>query len=183
MGNNEIEMFFQSSHWEVLKLKVIDAVKKRFEALIKEDPSITGLALIPGETYEVDYIFTASTNELIEDSEVSLCPDEWPDWHNELVEVTPLIGELNKKFKAIHKSDPNCYLLDEVESALIKQFQDTFLAAMIELKNEGGFIVGGKEVFTLIWLSDVGMEEIVIDSVEALNSDKFVKAFNLEMVE
>jgi len=180
MSNSSIDKFFSSKDWTTLKSSVKETVKAHIIELKKKNPDLSGYALLPGETYEVDGLYSVTCNGYITDENFEYCPDEWSNWHDEYPQVTPLIKKLNQDFKSIHQSDPDDYCMDDTEVAFIKKFHDTFLDALFELKEEKIFASGDEDIYVLIWLSDTDVKGIIQNSVEKLNAKNKVNAFKEE---
>ena len=178
-----IEEFFNSNKWNVLKEKVKKTVKAHFKLLKERNPDLCGYAFLPGQTYEVESLYSVSCNKSDFEGNFSFCPDEWSNWHKEYNDVTPFIKKLNTEFSSIHQSNPDDFCMDDTEVALIKKFHDTFLSALHELKTEQLFVSSNGEIFVLIWLSDTSLEGVINHSVVKLNSVDKVHAFNSELNE
>lgn len=181
MEQTRIEEFFFSEDWSLLRTMLVSAIKGHIEELKLSNPDLCGYALLPGETYEVEELYSVSCNVVNEDGSFPYCPDEWANWHDAYDSLTPLIKKLNETFTALHPTDPEEYSMDDTQVAFIKKFHDTFLEAMLQLKAEGVFHIKDRSLMTVIWLSDTSIDGIIKASLEQLNEAQEIKAFMAEM--
>ena len=178
--NSKVKSVLKAPDWLRLRQETKKVVKARFLELLSQNPELSGFALLPGETYEVDALGSVSSKDPANAPYFSLCPDEWNDWHEEFSSLSPTIHKLNTDFRLAYPP-PNELMKDDTEMLLVAKFHNTFLQALSELKSEGLFQVNGNSVFVLIWISDTDIDGIVKDSVQQLNSPRLVASFLKEM--
>ena len=170
-----------------LKHTVKTGARNHVEALKVEHPDLYGYALLPGEPYEVTSLVAVwnRESELKEKDSpyFRYAVDEWAHWdHDALVSATPLIAELNRRFRSLHPGDPTRYEMDESEIQHVARIHQTLLDALGELLHEGVFNLGPTQPFLAIWISD-SEHEIIFRSVAELNQREVVRQFQEEFAQ
>lgn len=162
---------------------VAEGVRAHVESLRSRGIEFYGYALLPGEPYDIhSLVAVTNTQDKIKvpsgDTQYRYyryCVDEWAYWdHDGFTAVNKLLLEANERFRSLHTSTDDDFVMDEFEVTHANALLDAIVRGL-EAAKAGG-IFGVSEPFLVVWISDSG-HKIMVESVRRLSSDPVAREF------